>query len=170
MSVHPSDDSDQRPYVVEGSDERDDPDPACDLDALAALAVEVLRQEGAPHGVLGLTLVDPSEIQSLKRDHFGVDEPTDVLAFPLDADGTDDSDDLGLEERLLGDVVLCPAVAAEQAPSHAGSYEAEVALLIIHGVLHVLGHDHAETADEARMQARERHYLQAQGYQHPVSA
>ncbi len=60
---------------------------------------------------------------------------------------------------LLGDVVVCPAIAARQAPAHAGSYDDEIALLVVHGVLHVLGMDHAEPADEAAMQARERELL-----------
>jgi probable rRNA maturation factor len=60
---------------------------------------------------------------------------------------------------LLGDVVVCPAVAARQAPTHAGSYDDELALLVVHGVLHVLGMDHAEPDEAARMQARERELL-----------
>ena len=60
---------------------------------------------------------------------------------------------------LLGDVVVCPAVAQRQAPSHAGSYDDELAVLVVHGVLHVLGHDHAEPGETAVMQARERELL-----------
>jgi probable rRNA maturation factor len=60
---------------------------------------------------------------------------------------------------LLGDVVVCPAVAARNAPSHAGTYEDELALLLVHGILHVLGHDHAEADERARMVARERDLL-----------
>jgi len=60
---------------------------------------------------------------------------------------------------LLGDVVVCPAVAERQAPEHAGSYDDELALLVVHGVLHVLGHDHAEPDETAAMQARERDLL-----------
>ena len=61
---------------------------------------------------------------------------------------------------LLGDVVICPAVAAAQAPSHAGTLADELALLVVHGVLHVLGHDHARLDEAATMQARERELLQ----------
>ncbi|HEY6414947.1 MAG TPA: rRNA maturation RNase YbeY, partial [Acidimicrobiales bacterium] len=61
---------------------------------------------------------------------------------------------------LLGDVVVCPAVAERQAPEHAGSYDDELALLVVHGVLHVLGHDHAGVDEAAIMQARERELLQ----------
>jgi probable rRNA maturation factor len=60
---------------------------------------------------------------------------------------------------LLGDVVVCPSVAERQAPEHAGGYDDELALLVVHGVLHVLGHDHAEPEETAVMQARERALL-----------
>ena len=60
---------------------------------------------------------------------------------------------------LLGDVVVCPAVAARNAPTHAGTYDDEIALLVVHGILHVLGMDHAEADEAAAMQARERDLL-----------
>jgi probable rRNA maturation factor len=61
---------------------------------------------------------------------------------------------------LLGDVVVCPAVAERQAPEHGASYDDELALLVVHGVLHVLGHDHAEVDEAELMRARERELLQ----------
>ena len=67
----------------------------------------------------------------------------------------------------LGDVIICPAVARDQAPQHSGSEQAELSLLVIHGVLHVLGHDHAKPDEAAAMQARERHHLASLGYEHP---
>ena len=98
--------------------------------------------------------------------------PTDVLAFPLedpiDAGRWPDSGSTGPDREppeiaelplLLGDVVVCPAVAARQAPEHAGSYDDEIALLVVHGVLHVLGMDHADPEEAAAMQARERELL-----------
>ncbi|MDJ0771636.1 MAG: rRNA maturation RNase YbeY [Ilumatobacter sp.] len=125
---------------------------AIDAPRWAALAAAVLRREGA-HGELTLTFVDRAEIAALNREHMGEDGPTDVLSFPLDA-GDAYGDHL-VGPVLLGDVVVCPAVAAEAAPSHAGTVDDELALLTVHGVLHVLGHDHAEP-DEARlMRARE---------------
>ena len=62
---------------------------------------------------------------------------------------------------LLGDVVICPGVAADQAPSHAGTLDDELALLVVHGVLHVLGHDHAEPDEAQLMRARELDHLAA---------
>jgi probable rRNA maturation factor len=91
---------------------------------------------------------------------MGKSGPTDVLSFPLD----DDTDADGLAGAdvpvLLGDVVICPAVAAEQAPDHAGTLDDELALLVVHGILHVLGHDHAEPAETAEMRAAELAHLE----------
>ena len=70
-----------------------------------------------------------------------------MLSFPLDAD--DERRQPGVPV-LLGDVVVCPAVAADQAAAHAGTLDDELALLVVHGVLHVLGHDHAEPGETAR--------------------
>jgi probable rRNA maturation factor len=69
---------------------------------------------------------------------------------------------------LLGDVVVSPVVAAEQAPQHAGTLDDELALLVVHGALHVLGHDHATTAETAAMQARERALLERHHWHGPA--
>ena len=91
--------------------------------------------------------LDRDEIAALNVEHLGKAGPTDVLSFPLD----DDEPQPGVPV-LLGDVVVCPAVAADQALSHAGTLDDELALLVVHGVLHVLGHMHARLGrfDEAR--------------------
>ncbi|MGH9271379.1 MAG: rRNA maturation RNase YbeY [Ilumatobacteraceae bacterium] len=136
--------------VVVGADEQ--ADIAVDVDRWCRLAQSVLDDEGRA-GELTLTFVDRTEIAALNAEHLGHHGPTDVLSFPLD-DGPDDRNDDGVP-ILLGDVVVCPAVAAEQASAHAGTLDDELALLVVHGVLHVLGHDHA-TDDERRvMQDRE---------------
>jgi probable rRNA maturation factor len=100
-----------------------------------ALARRVLKAEGVADGELGLAFVPPEEIRELKREHLGVDEETDALAFPIDA-----LDDLpeGLP-RQLGDVVVCPQVVGDawRAP-------------LVHALLHLLGYDHG-----AEMEARE---------------
>jgi probable rRNA maturation factor len=105
---------------------------------VAELARHVLASEGIEDGELGLAFVGPDEIRRLKRDHLGVDEETDALAFPLDgADGLP----AGLP-RQLGDVVICPQVVGDawRAP-------------LVHAVLHLLGYDHGD-----EMQAREARY------------
>ena len=118
---------------------------------------------------LSVIFVDEAHMADLNQRHMGHEGPTDVLSFPID--GTPDPMPTGLpaaggpsfdaddQPLLLGDVVVCPSVAAQQAPEHAGSYDDEVALLIVHGVLHVLGMDHAEDGERLAMQARERDLL-----------
>jgi len=85
---------------------------------------------------------------------MGVDGPTDVLSFPMDDDPT-----VGVP-TLLGDVVVSPAIASAQYADHAGTIEDELALLVVHGILHVLGHDHAEPGETAIMRACEVDLLQ----------
>ena len=109
-------------------------------EAAADLARSVLAAEGIEDGELGLHFVGPEEMRTLKRDHLGVDEVTDVLSFPIDA-----RDELapGLP-RQPGDAVLCPqVVGAEWRPP------------LVHGLLHLLGHDHGPEMEskEARWSA-----------------
>jgi probable rRNA maturation factor len=138
-----------------------------------ALARNVLETEGVSgEAELALIFVDEATMAELNERFMGHDGPTDVLAFPIDDDaeiGVGRSPDGGTNgpdrtpgddvPLLLGDVVVCPAVAARNAPSHAGTYDDELALLVVHGILHVLGHDHAEPDEAERMQARERDLL-----------
>jgi probable rRNA maturation factor len=136
-----------------------------DVDRWVELARNVLVAEGVDGGAeLSLLFVDEPTISGLNRRFMDADGPTDVLAFPID-DPVDeaaatDAKARGSAPLLLGDVVVCPAVAERQAPEHAGSYDDELALLVVHGVLHVLGHDHAGVDEAATMQARERELLQ----------
>lgn len=132
---------------------------AIDLDRWAALAAVALRSQGVPAGECNLLFVDDETIQELNREHMGKDRPTDVLSFPLDgADATHPDD-------LIGDIVVCPAVAAANAPDHAGqghhrgSVDDELALLIVHGVLHLLGHDHQDDTEAERMEGLEQEIL-----------
>lgn len=138
------------PPVVLAADERDIDRTPVDLDALASLLSRVLDAEGAPAGVeASLRLVDPDEIAALKAEHLGGDgAPTDVVSFPIDGVAPD--------AELVGDVVLCPTVAAAQAPGHAGTVEDELALLVVHGGLHLAGWDHASEPERVRMWDRER--------------
>jgi probable rRNA maturation factor len=99
------------------------------------LARRVLAAEGVESGELGLVFVGPEESRALKREHLGVDEATDALAFPIDGL---DALPAGLP-RQLGDVVVCPQVVGEE-------WEAP----LVHALLHLLGHDHG-----AEMEARE---------------
>jgi probable rRNA maturation factor len=143
-------------------------------DRWARLAEEVLDAEGIRGDAeLSLLFVDETAIAELNHRFMGAEGPTDVLAFPLEDDlvGTGRWPDSGTTgpmgnrtepvdpPLLLGDVVICPAVAARNAPTHAGSYEDEIALLVVHGVLHVLGMDHADPEEAEVMQAKERDLL-----------
>lgn len=139
---------------VVGADEQ--ADVPVDVDRWCRLAGDVIVSEGAL-GELTLTFVDRDEIARLNEEHMGVDGPTDVLSFPLD---TSDAVVPTGVPVLLGDVVVCPVVAAEQATEHAGTLDDELALLVVHGVLHVLGHDHATEGETQAMQARERELLE----------
>lgn len=144
--------------TVVAADERSADRSGLDLDVgrWERLAVDVLLDRRAT-GELTLTFVDTDEIAALNAQHMGTTGPTDVLSFPLD-DGTDAGPDG--PPPLLGDVVICPAIAARQFADHAGTLDDELALLVVHGVLHVLGHDHAEPEDAAAMRALELELLQ----------
>ena len=153
--------------VVHTSDERSGPSAGPDglqTERWAGLAAAVLRDEGVAHGEMGLRFVDPGTMAELNLSHMGSPGPTDVLSFPID--GRSGRVHLPEQVPLLGDVVVCPAYAAAQAPDHAGdghdgSLGDELALLVVHGVLHVLGYDHRSDTDAAAMQARERQLLAA---------
>jgi probable rRNA maturation factor len=104
--------------------------------AAAAFARVVLGAEGVRDGELGIAFVPADEMRELKRSHLGLDEPTDVLSFPID----------GREElpegvpRALGDVVLCPEVVGDEwrAP-------------LVHGLLHLLGYDHGDEMEQREL-------------------
>ncbi len=149
--------------VVAGFDAQTD--HVVDLDALCQIAVDVLVGEGIGEGGIDIHLVDTITMIELNVEHMDVDGPTDVLAFPLESDPFTAPNG---EPAMIGDVVLCPAVAVAQAADHAGTNEAEFALLVIHGVLHLLGNDHALPDETLVMQARERTYLERLGFDHPV--
>jgi probable rRNA maturation factor len=157
-------------------------DHPVDEPALARLARLVMDAEGVEESEVSLLLVNRAVMTDLNGRYMGEDGPTDVLAFPIDgpspasgppegpvgprrfasdrlADDEDDDLDLADDEDddapwLLGDVVLCPAYAAEHA-RHAGqSLDAELELLTVHGILHLCGFDHAEPQEEHAMRTR----------------
>lgn len=126
-----------------------------ELAAWQSLALAVLTDEGV-EGLceLNLTFIESGEMAELNGEHMGKEGPTDVLSFPLD-----DEEDLAAPEgmpRLLGDVLICPEVVAAQAPD---TTEEEMALMVVHGVLHILGMDHQEPDEEAEMKEAEQRHL-----------
>jgi probable rRNA maturation factor len=102
---------------------------------------------------LSVRLVDVDAMTALHEHFMNEPGPTDVLAFPMDelhdqrADGEDDD----APPTLLGDVVLCPVIAERQAEAARHSTEAELHLLCAHGILHLLGYDHGDPAEEREM-------------------
>jgi probable rRNA maturation factor len=158
--------------VVYAADEQGDVE--VDLRSLTALAEHVLAEERVRGDCeLSLHLVDESTVADLNARFLGRSGPTDVLAFPIDDDlvevgrspdsGTPGPDRQPVEPDdvpvLLGDIVVCPAVAARNAVEHNRTTDDELQLLVVHGALHVLGMDHADEAETVRMQAREQELL-----------
>ena len=141
------------------------PNHAVDVDRWAGLVAEVLAAEGLGDRPVEVHVhfVDESAMEDLNREHMGGEGPTDVLAFPVDNPATVPD---GIPV-LLGDVVVCPVVAANQASAHAGDFTSEVSLLLVHGVLHLLGHDHGEPEEAEAMRARERDHLARYGMVRP---
>lgn len=157
--------------AVFGADEQDIHN--VDVDRYVRLANDVLIAERVAEEVeMNVMFVDEKTIADLNQRFLNKIGPTDVLSFPIDGGeresgrspdaggtgpgGVDDVDD-GV--MLLGDVVVCPSVAMRNAPDHAGTYEDELALLVVHGALHLLGMDHLEPDDAAAMEERERELL-----------
>ncbi len=110
--------------------------------SLADLAVGTLAAEGSGEIELSLSFVDEPEMADLHERYLGEAGPTDVLSFPLGEDG------------LLGDVVVCPAVAAGNNPDR----DAELRLLVVHGVLHLIGYDHEGDEERAVMWSKQEAY------------
>jgi probable rRNA maturation factor len=144
-----------------------------DETALAQLGRFVLDALGIdPLAELSVVLVDAEAMSALHQQWMDLPGPTDVMAFPMDgaeaadarADRTDPSappaTDEGVVEAMLGDVVLCPAVAREQAAAAGHSLESELHLLCTHGVLHLLGYDHGEPDESREMFELQRKLLQ----------
>ena len=122
-----------------------------DAERVAALARFLLdRLKVHPQAELSVLAVDVDTMSALHQQWMDEEGPTDVLSFPMDElrPGTEDEEP---EPGLLGDVVLCPAVAAPQAASAGHSTDDELDLLTVHGILHLLGYDHAEPAEEREM-------------------
>ena len=123
---------------------------ALDEAELRRVLEAALAAEGIDDGEVGVALVDEPEMAELNAAHRGKPVATDVLSFPLD---DDDLGDDGL--RVLGDVVIAPSVAARNRPEDPAS---EMRLLLVHGILHLLGHDHMDEDDRAEMWTRQERY------------
>ncbi len=155
------------------------------------IVTHVLRGEGlADDYEVSVSFVTRDEIHELNRTYRGIDRPTDVLSFTIDDPDEDDSEDEveddvddeleeeGAEgeadvevevdedgpwdeELMLGDVIICPDIVAEQAPGFGNTVADEMRLLLVHGCLHLMGYDHEEAQEAEEMEALERKYLAA---------
>ena len=145
--------------VVVVSDLRQD--LTVDEDRWAELMRRVLTEEGvAIPWEAGLSFVGADQMAALNTEHRGINRPTDVLAFGVDDGHVPRADD---EPRLVGDVVICPSVAASNAVARGKTVEDELALLVVHGTLHLLGYDHTDDVDAVAMEGRERELLARAG-------
>ncbi|MEO3868360.1 rRNA maturation RNase YbeY [Nonomuraea sp. B12E4] len=127
-----------------------------DEERLGALAAHVLREMGInPLAELSVVVVDEDAMAELHEKWMGEPGPTDVLAFPMDelrpGGGARGDAESPADPALLGDVVLCPQVAARQAEEAGHSATDELELLCTHGILHLLGYDHAEPEEHKEM-------------------
>jgi probable rRNA maturation factor len=130
-----------------------------DFSGLIAVAVSVLTHEGVPPGELTIVLTDEKRILKLNQQYRGHDSSTDVLSF---ANGSIDPDSGNV---YYGDVIIAVPIAKTQAIAAGHTLEAELALLTIHGVLHLLGYDHTNPEERNRMWSVKRTILERLGYQ-----
>lgn len=130
--------------------------PRARADVLRRAALATLQHEGAPNATaLSVVVTGDGTLRRLNRTYRGVDAPTDVLAFGSQGDPT--------ASGYAGDVIISFPQAEAQAERGGHPVEAELQLLTIHGVLHLLGHDHAEPDEKAAMWAAQSEILQALG-------
>ena len=133
-----------------------------DGDALVALAARALGHERYPDRTeLSITAVTDDAIASLKAEHLGEDAPTDVLSFPIDDlfPGVPPAVASDGPPLMLGDVVIAPSYIARQAAAHGVSEGDELALMVVHGILHLMGWDHEDETDAEEMEGKERDIL-----------
>lgn len=157
---------------VFGADEQRD--VSVDVLKWVRLARLVLDEEKVPgEAELSVIFVDEQSISDLNERFLGGEGPTDVLAFPMDDDivlggrqpdqggrGPGAPSEPGEPPYLIGDVVVCPSVAQKQAIEHHKALDDELALLVVHGVLHLLEYDHAEEEETIAMKRREQELLE----------
>lgn len=144
----------------------DEQDLAINLMALRRIAVGVLQAEGFPPDTeLSVTLVGDARIGEMNQRFLGRDGPTDVLSFPLSdlRPGVPPPSKSASPPFSLGDVVISPAYVKRQAEEYEVEMGDEMALMLVHGILHLMGYDHEQDDDAESMEERERVLLAATG-------
>jgi probable rRNA maturation factor len=137
-----------------------------DARALRAAARRLLAAVDEDHASLSLTLVSDAEMRTINKEHRGKDRPTDVLSFSIDG-AVPGNGQAASPERLLGDVVISVETARRQAAGYDATLQQEIYRLLIHGLLHVMGHDHQLAAERRIMQREERRLAAAIGSETP---
>ncbi len=128
-------------------------------DKLADVIKTVLETEGLSLAYeVSISFVDKDEIHRLNKEYRGVDRPTDVLSFPMDADFFIEGID-----TMLGDIVICMDIAKEQAEEFGHSLDREIMYLTAHSCLHLLGYDHMDKEEKLAMRSREKEVMKSLG-------
>jgi probable rRNA maturation factor len=125
---------------------------------LRSTARRLLKAVGRENAVLSITLVGDAAIRKLNREYRYTDRATDVLSFPLGD---------GAQDHLLGDVVISVPTAKRQAAAYDAPLQREIERLLIHGILHLMGHDHHRRGERIRMEREERRLARAIGMPWP---
>ncbi|GAC42959.1 rRNA maturation RNase YbeY [Paenibacillus popilliae] len=131
------------------------------IELLERILQEAARTEGVDGGEVALTFVDDAAIHALNREYRGIDRPTDVLSFAM-RESTDEEMDIlyeveedaeleGLDDDLLGDIIISTERAQAQAEEYGHSLEREIGFLFVHGFLHLLGYEHQDEKSEREM-------------------
>jgi len=148
------------------SEEQDDPAPT---DMVVAVAEAAMRAESLPESTqLAISLIDETRMAVLNDEYMNKVGPTDVLSFPIEDFSAgvvapdDDSPPL-----MLGDVFICPGVVRANAASAGVRFDDEMALMVVHGILHLLGRDHVTEEEAEAMEQREREILGMVGRRRP---
>ena len=137
-------------------------------DRLQHWAQTAARLVGGASGEITIRIVDAAEGQALNRNYRGKDYPTNVLSFPFQPpEGMPKAMQAELGERIIGDIAICAAVVERESKDQGKAVDAHWAHMVIHGVLHLLGHDHVEDAGAEIMEALEVQALDELGYPNP---
>ena len=144
---------------VHFADEQDDP---LEPGLIRNVAMAAMQSERLPHNTeVAITLIAEHAMAGLNDEHMGATGPTDVLSFPLEQLEPGTTPDVVAEgpPLFLGDIFICPTVVASNAKRDAVSFEDELSLMVVHGLLHLLGYDHKIDAEAEHMEERERNLL-----------
>ena len=130
-----------------------------DLEEEKKIIEYALKYKKLENVVFNVIFVDNQTIRQINKEYRGIDKETDVISFALE----DQKDDFQLEERVLGDIFICIPRMQEQAVSYDHSEKRELAFLVVHGLLHLLGYDHQTKIDEEKMFGLQKEILDEEG-------